>query len=110
RDRPLDFLDREIVEELMHQMRDRGVVFRLGETVQSVAVAQDPRPRAVVKLESGKVVSADGAFFSIRRIGAAAGLRAEAARRPASRATSAAASRSTSTSRRRRRTSTRPAT
>jgi NAD(P) transhydrogenase len=25
RDRPLDFLDREIVEELMHQMRDRGV-------------------------------------------------------------------------------------
>lgn len=33
RDRPLEFLDREIVEEVMHQMRDRNVTFRLGEAV-----------------------------------------------------------------------------
>jgi NAD(P) transhydrogenase len=79
RDRPLDFLDREIVDELMHQMRDRGVVFRLGETVLSVEVAQEPRLHAVVKLESGKVVSPDVAFFSIGRIGATAELGLEAA-------------------------------
>src|SRR5262249_24909916 len=34
RDRFLEFLDHEIVDELMHQMRKRGVVFRLGETVE----------------------------------------------------------------------------
>jgi NAD(P) transhydrogenase len=63
----------------MHQMRDRGVVFRLGETVLSVEVAQEPRLHAVVKLESGKVISPDVAFFSIGRIGATAELGLEAA-------------------------------
>ncbi|MBT6284943.1 MAG: NAD-binding protein, partial [Rhodospirillaceae bacterium] len=33
RKRPLEFLDGEIIDELVHQMRDRGVLFRLGETV-----------------------------------------------------------------------------
>jgi NAD(P) transhydrogenase len=79
RDRPLEFLDREIVDDLMHQMRERGVVFRLGESVRAVEVEQEPRPRAVVKLESGKVVTADVAFFSIGRIGATADLGLDAA-------------------------------
>src|SRR5262249_57580137 len=34
RERFLEFLDHEIVDELMHQMRKRGVIFRLGETVE----------------------------------------------------------------------------
>ncbi len=69
RDRPLEFLDREIVDELMHQLRDRGVVFRLGEAVQSATVEEGPPRRAVVILESGKKIVADVAFFSLGRVG-----------------------------------------
>src|SRR5213083_1454052 len=54
RERPLEFLDREIVEELMHQMRDRNVVFRLGEAVASLEIADGQPRRAVIHLESGK--------------------------------------------------------
>src|SRR5580765_8609359 len=54
RERPLEFVDGEIVVELAHQLRDRGVSFRLGETVQSVAVEGEPgKRRAVIHLESG---------------------------------------------------------
>jgi NAD(P) transhydrogenase len=70
RERPLEFLDREIVDELMHQLRDRGVVFRLGESVQSAKVEEGPPRRAVVTLESGKRIVADVAFFSLGRVGA----------------------------------------
>jgi len=70
RERPLEFLDAEIVDELMHQMRDRGVTFRLGETVQDVRVESAPVRRAVIELESGKRIAADVAFFSVGRSGA----------------------------------------
>ncbi len=70
RERPLEFLDREIVDELMHQMRDHGVSFRLGESVQSVQVEQGPPRRAVVLLDSGKRLVANVAFFSTGRVGA----------------------------------------
>ena len=36
RDRPLEFLDAEIVDELIHQMRKRNVSFRLGEAVETL--------------------------------------------------------------------------
>jgi NAD(P) transhydrogenase len=71
RDRPLEFLDSEIVDELMHQMRKRNVVFRLGETVESVEPQSNgPTPRAVLNLASGKRVVADVALFSVGRVGA----------------------------------------
>jgi NAD(P) transhydrogenase len=70
RERPLEFLDREIVDELMHQMRDHGVTFRLGEAVHSVQVEKAPTPHPVVALESGKRITADVAFFCIGRSGA----------------------------------------
>ena len=34
--RPLEFLDGEIVDELIHQMRNHQVTFRLGEKVESL--------------------------------------------------------------------------
>ena len=84
RERPLEFLDREIVEELMHQMRDRNVVFRLGEAVASLEVVDGQPRRAVVHLESGKRIVADMVLFSAGRIAAteplnlaAAGLKAD---------------------------------
>lgn len=79
RDRLLEFLDHEIVDELMHQMRDRHVRFRLGEAVERVEVIGGASPQAVVHLESGKRLMADQVLFSVGRIGATAGLNLEAA-------------------------------
>jgi NAD(P) transhydrogenase len=70
RDRPLEFVDAEIVDELIHQMRKRNVNFRFGEAVHGVTVNDGPPKRAVLELESGKRIVADMALFSVGRIGA----------------------------------------
>lgn len=79
RDRLLEFLDRETVDELMHQMRGRRVVFRLGEAVERIEVTPgDPR-QAMLHLESGKCLVADQVLFSVGRIGATGRLNLAAA-------------------------------
>jgi NAD(P) transhydrogenase len=70
RDTALDFLDREIVDELMHQMRNRNVTLRFGETVASLAITGDAPRRAVLNLESGKRIVADAVLFSAGRVAA----------------------------------------
>jgi NAD(P) transhydrogenase len=70
RERPLEFLDREIVDELMHQLRQRNVTFRLGESVESLAVTESAPRRAVLNLESGKRLVADAVLFSVGRLAA----------------------------------------
>lgn len=68
RERPLEFLDREIVDELMHQMRERNVTFRLGESVASIRVEEKGAGnRAVIELESGKRIISEAALFSAGR-------------------------------------------
>jgi NAD(P) transhydrogenase len=75
RERPLEFLDAEIVDELIHQMRNRNVYFRFGEAVASLAVDNGAsQPRAVINLESGKRIIAEMALFSVGRTGATEGL------------------------------------
>lgn len=69
RDRPLEFLDHEIVDELIHQLRDRNVTFRLGENVESLALTDAPR-RGVLHLESGKRLVTDMVLFSAGRLAA----------------------------------------
>jgi NAD(P) transhydrogenase len=58
------------VDELMHQMRDVNVTFRLGETVASVEVGNSGVKRAVINLESGKRIVADAVLYSVGRIAA----------------------------------------
>ncbi|MDH5588107.1 MAG: Si-specific NAD(P)(+) transhydrogenase [Nitrospirota bacterium] len=70
RNRPLEFLDYEIVDELIHQMRNKNVVFRLNETVEHLEVCPNPQPRALIRLESGKHLVADRVLYSVGRIGA----------------------------------------
>jgi len=70
RPRPLEFLDAEIVDELIHQMRKRDVTFRCGESVSRIDVVESPQPKALVSLESGKHVAADVILFSAGRVGA----------------------------------------
>jgi NAD(P) transhydrogenase len=67
-ERPLEFCDNEIVDELIHQMRQKRVTFRLGEAVQSLTCDGSPR-RALIALESGKIVEADAVLYSIGRTG-----------------------------------------
>jgi len=70
RDRPLEFLDHEVVDELIHQMRSKAVIFRMGEGVDRLEVGEEPHPRALIQLESGKRIVADVALFAIGRQGA----------------------------------------
>jgi len=79
REHPLEFLDREIVEELIHQMRDRNVVFRLGEAVARLEVSEGPPRPAVILLESGKRIVSDLVLYAVGRLGATDGLNLEAA-------------------------------
>ena len=62
----LSFLDREIVGEFVHHLRDRGVAFRLGETVESVT--QLDAQNVQINLKSGKRIRADMVLFASGRI------------------------------------------
>ncbi len=79
RSRPLEFLDYEIVDELIHQMRNKNVVFRLNETVEDLEIAPSPQNRALIHLESGKRLIADLVLHSVGRLGATEALNLKAA-------------------------------
>lgn len=68
RDTVLDFLDNEIVDELLHHLRDRGMTIRLGEKVTEIG--KDKRGRAITHLASGKKVASDIVLFAAGRSGA----------------------------------------
>ncbi|MGE0748545.1 MAG: Si-specific NAD(P)(+) transhydrogenase [Rhodospirillales bacterium] len=70
RDRPLEFLDREIVDELVHQLRKHMVTFRLGEAVERIDCRDGPPQQAVVHLKSGKRMVADLVLACTGRVGA----------------------------------------
>jgi len=68
--RVLEFLDWEIVDELIHQMRELNVIFRLGEAVEHLELTDGPTRRVMLFLESGKRITSDLALFSVGRMGA----------------------------------------
>ena len=75
----LDFVDQEIIDELIHEMRRNRVTLRLGEAVQSAESIDGPNGgRVQVSLESGKVIQAKKALYSIGRTGAIDTLNLEA--------------------------------
>ena len=72
RQRLLEFADQEIVESLMYRLRGHGVVFRLGEFVESCATRPDGRVATCLK--SGKLVLSECALFSAGRISCSEGM------------------------------------
>ena len=81
---PLEFLDGELVDELLHQMRNMGVTFLLGEAVERLEIVERPSRHVVINLESGKRLVSELVLFSAGRQGAtdrlnlsAAGLKAD---------------------------------
>lgn len=77
-DRPLEFIDNEIVDELIHQMRNKNVLFRLNENVERLEISSGPPRRAIVHLESGKRLLSDLVLYSIGRFGATEALNLKA--------------------------------
>jgi NAD(P) transhydrogenase len=63
----LEFLDREIVDEFMHELRNRGMIFRLGERLASVE--RNTKGQMIAVLESGKRLRADLVLFAAGRVG-----------------------------------------
>jgi NAD(P) transhydrogenase len=63
----LEFLDREIVDEFVHHMREEDIILRLGESVTSVE--RDPKGQVVTHLDSGKRLRAELALVTAGRVG-----------------------------------------
>lgn len=75
RDRVMGFLDDEIIDEFIHNLRDRNMSIRLGETVTSIE--RDERDRAKVNLKSGKQICADMVLYAAGREGSTDKLKLE---------------------------------
>ena len=62
----LDFIDHELIEDFLHQLRDRGMSFRFGSKVATVEVHGR---HAVTTLESGRQVRSDLLLYAAGREG-----------------------------------------
>ncbi|ACK52210.1 pyridine nucleotide-disulphide oxidoreductase dimerisation region [Methylocella silvestris BL2] len=71
----LDFLDKEVIEEFVHDLRDRNVALRLGSPVTSIAV----NGSVTTTLGNGRVVKSETLLFAAGRVGATDVLNLEAA-------------------------------
>ncbi len=68
----LEFMDREIVDHLIYQMRDRGIALRLAAKVETVEFSPSGTPICVLADE--RRMSAEMVLFTAGRIGATSGL------------------------------------
>src|SRR6202522_3784190 len=64
----LDFVDRELIEEFVHELRDRNVALRLGSAVTAIEFSESGRP--ITKLANGRTVTTDMLLFAAGRVGA----------------------------------------
>ena len=72
REQFLEFIDREIIEEFVHDLRKRGMQMRIGVKVESVAV--DDKGHAVSTLTDGRTIRTEMLLYAAGRIGATANL------------------------------------
>jgi NAD(P) transhydrogenase len=70
RPRPLEFLDQEIGDELIHQLRKTDVMFRCGDAVERIDIVETQHRQGLIRLASGKHLVADAILFSAGRVGA----------------------------------------
>jgi len=72
----LDFIDKELIEEFVHDLRDRNVGLRLGSPVTEIVVEGG---RTHCRMADGRRVSNEMLLFAAGRIGATDSLNLEAA-------------------------------
>ena len=77
RDRPLEFLDSEILDELIIQIKKMGVVFKLNENVKDMEVIKDEQRAVLIHLKSGKKVLSELAILCAGRKGSTENLNLE---------------------------------
>src|SRR5262245_34660656 len=77
RPRPLEFLDQEIGDELIHQLRKSDVMFRCGDAVEQIDIVETQHRQGLIRLASGKHLVADAILLSAGRVGATESLRLE---------------------------------
>jgi NAD(P) transhydrogenase len=71
RDRLLPFVDKEIVDEFCHHLRENRATLRLNESVGKLEIVEDEHgARIKIHLDSGKTIIAEKALYSVGRTGA----------------------------------------
>jgi NAD(P) transhydrogenase len=73
----LDFVDKELIEEFVHDLRDRNLSLRLGSAVTAIDLGEGGRP--TTKLANGRVVTTEMLLFAAGRVGAVDNLNLAAA-------------------------------
>ena len=68
----LDFIDREIINDFVHILRDRGMTMRLGCSVEKIEIGADGWP--VTWLTDGRRIRSDMVLYAAGRKGATAAL------------------------------------
>lgn len=71
----ISFIDSEITDDLLHQMRDRGMTLRLNESVASVEILDSGK--CVTHLESQRTITSDMVLYTAGRSGATNQLKLE---------------------------------
>jgi NAD(P) transhydrogenase len=64
----LDFVDRELIEEFVHDLRDRNLHMRFGSAVTAIEIGAGGRP--TTKLADGRTVTTEMLLFAAGRVGA----------------------------------------
>lgn len=75
RDTMLDFIDRELVADFTHELRDRGIVLRFGSKVDKVVNGSEGG--CEIYLEGGRCVRSNVVLFAAGRMGATTSLNLE---------------------------------
>lgn len=73
----LDFIDREIVDDFIYQLRDRNMKLLFGQSAETIE--REPNGKCKVTLSNGRVVTAEMVLYAAGRMGATAALNLEAA-------------------------------
>src|SRR5260370_9303959 len=61
----LDFIDKALIDEFMHELRDRNVAVRLGSAVNSIE--RTASGSIVTKLSDGRTVTSETLLFAAAR-------------------------------------------
>ena len=72
----LDFIDKELIDEFMHELRDRNVALRLGSAVNSI---EHTASGSIQTRLDGRNVTSEMLLFAAGRVGATDRLNLEAA-------------------------------
>jgi len=76
RDTMLDFIDRELIDDFTHQLKDRGMVLRFGRKAEKIVRLEGGG--CEVQMEGGRNIRSEMVLFAAGRMGATGDLNLEA--------------------------------